>query len=174
MLAHRIAILAAALVVAGAAAFAQPASPGAPALPPLVLVIPGRGPLNVAADDLAKLPATPITTSFLTEHGTRTGSFSGPLLWAVLTQFGAVDAEKHRDAVHQALLITGQDGYVAVLAMAEIAPEFEGKQAILATTADGKPLDGHLRLVVPADRRGGRSVRDVVRIEIVSPEAAHP
>jgi len=127
MFARRIAVLAAALVVAGAT-FAQSASPGASAPSPLVLVVPGLAPLNVTAEDLAKLPAIPVTTSFMSEHGTRTGSFSGPLLWAVLTQSGAVDAEKHRDAVHQALLITGQDGYVALLAMAEIAPEFEGKQ----------------------------------------------
>jgi hypothetical protein len=55
---------------------------------------------------------------------------------------------------------------VAVLALAEIDPEFEGKQVLLAFRRDGQPMPGELRLVVPGDRRGGRSARDVVRIEL--------
>jgi hypothetical protein len=54
-----------------------------------------------------------------------------------------------------------------VLALAELAPEFEGKQVILAQQMNGKPLgNGHLRVVVPADKRGGRSVRDIARIGV--------
>ncbi|MBV9825125.1 MAG: hypothetical protein JO001_05565 [Alphaproteobacteria bacterium] len=38
----------------------------------------------------------------------------------------------------------------------------------MAQQMDGKPLGpDHLRAVVPADKRGGRSVRDVVKIEVV-------
>jgi len=67
-------------------------------------------------------------------------------------------------------VILGRDGYRAVLALAEIAPEFEAKQVILADHIDGKPLDAdHLRVVVPLDKRGGRSVGDVVRIEVTTP-----
>lgn len=156
------------LLLAAAPVCAQPANP------PLTIVAPDHAPISVTAADLAKLPAVDLSLSFKTEQGVRTGSFSGPLLWNVLTQTGAVDPAKHRDAVRQAVLVTGQDGYVAVLALAEIAPEFEGKQVILALSADNKPLGGHWRLVVPADQRGGRSVRDVVRIEIVSLAPAHP
>src|SRR5271156_6620363 len=40
------------------------------------------------------------------------------------------------------------------------APEFEAKQVILAERMNRKPLDAyHLRVVVPLDNRGGRSVR---------------
>jgi hypothetical protein len=46
-------------------------------------------------------------------------------------------------------------------------PNFEGKQIILAQQMDGKPLgNGHLRVAVPADKRGGRSVRDIACIEV--------
>lgn len=63
--------------------------------------------------------------------------------------------------------MTGRDGYTAVLALAEVDPEFEGKQVLLAYRRDGQPMDGHaLRLVVPGDHHGGHSVRDVVRIDL--------
>ena len=51
--------------------------------------------------------------------------------------------------------------------MAEIDPEFEGKQVLLAYPMDDHAIGvGRLRLVVPGDKRGGRSVRDVARIEV--------
>lgn len=66
-------------------------------------------------------------------------------------------------------MITGRDGYRAVLALGEIAPDFENKSVILANRMDGKPLGaGHPRVVVPLDKRGGRSVRDVMRIPVLA------
>jgi molybdopterin-dependent oxidoreductase-like protein protein len=173
MLANRVAAIVVALALYGTAA-AQPA-PSTDASPNIVLAAPGHASVSLSPADLAQLPAEQVATSFLTEHGTRSASFTGPLLWAVLEKAGAIDPAKPRDAVRQALLVTGSDGYVALVGMGEIAPEFEGKQVILAISADGKPLDaGHLRLVVPADKRGGRSVRDVARIDILAPEAPRP
>jgi hypothetical protein len=72
-----------------------------------------------------------------------------------------------RARLRRTIMVTGRDGYTAVLALAEIDPEFEGKQVVLAYRRDGKPIDGNaLRLVAPGDRHGGRSVRDVVRIDL--------
>jgi len=63
--------------------------------------------------------------------------------------------------------ITGSDGYAAVVALAELAPQFAGRQVQLAHHLNGAPLtDGAFRLIVPGDRRAGRSVRDVVRIVV--------
>jgi hypothetical protein len=59
----------------------------------------------------------------------------------------------------------GRDGYVVALAIAEIDPGFEGKQVLIATTQDGKPLAAP-ELVVPGDRRAGRRVHDLVGIEV--------
>jgi len=99
--------------------------------------------------------------------------FEGPLLWTVLEKAGVIDLAKRRDRVSQTIMIVGRDGYHAVLALAEIAPEFEAKQVILVERMDGTPLDAdHLRMVVPLDKRGGRSVRDVVRIEVTAQPAA--
>jgi hypothetical protein len=53
------------------------------------------------------------------------------------------------------------------VAAAEIDPGFEGKQVPLADRRNGKPMEGGtLRLEIPSDRHGGRSVRDVVRIDL--------
>ena len=143
--------------------------------PPSPLVI--AGPANAAAKismaELAQLPMVQVTVSFLTERGTRAASFEGPLLWSVLEKAGVLDPAKHGQQVTQTIVIEGRDGYRAVLALAEIAPEFEGKQVILAERMDGKPLDpDHLRIVVPLEKRGGRSVRDVTRIEVTAPAAS--
>jgi hypothetical protein len=80
---------------------------------------------------------------------------------------GAVDPARPADQVHLAVRVTGADGYTAVIALAEIAPQFAGRPIQVADHMNGASLPDHaLRLVVPGDRRGGRSVRDVVRIDI--------
>jgi hypothetical protein len=75
-------------------------------------------------------------------------------------------ARKNSNLKHT-LLITGRDGYGVALALAEIDPHYEGKQIIIAY-AGGEPSASmsSLRLVVPGDVHGGRSVRDVATIEL--------
>ena len=103
-----------------------------------------------------------VPVAFGTEHGARQAMFEGPLLWTVLEHEGAIDPAKPREQVRLAVLVQGHDGYAATLALGEISPAFEGKQVILADKQDGQALpSGHYRLVVPGDRMGGRSVRDV-------------
>jgi DMSO/TMAO reductase YedYZ molybdopterin-dependent catalytic subunit len=154
------------VLVAAAAATSLAAEPQAS----IMIGGPSHPPVNLSMDELAGLPSTQINTAFLTERGTRTTSFEGPLLWTVLQKAGVIDPALHREQVSQSVIIVGRDGYRAVLAVGEIAPEFEGKQVILAERMDGQPLDAeHLRVVVPLDKRGGRSVRDVAPIEVTAP-----
>jgi hypothetical protein len=113
-----------------------------------------------------QLPAIEQKVSFLTGHGPEQATYTGALLWSVLDHAGMLGGDR-RARLRRTVLVTGRDGYTAVLALAEIDPEFEGKQVLLAYRRDGQPMDAHaLRLVVPADRHGGRSVRDVVRIDL--------
>jgi DMSO/TMAO reductase YedYZ molybdopterin-dependent catalytic subunit len=135
----------------------------------IAVVGPSKLPVNLSLRELAELPTTQVQTNFLTEDGRHAATFDGPLLWTVLQKAGVINPAKHREQVSQTVMILGRDGYRAVLAVGEIAPEFEGKQVILAEQMDGKPLDAeHLRVVVPLDKRGGRSVRDVARIEVAA------
>ena len=116
---------------------------------------------------LAHMPSVTTHVSFLTGHGTEAADYTGATLWSVLQQLGLTAGANPRDREKQAIVVAGHDGYAVVLAMAEIDPAFEGKQILLADQVNGQPMPaGEIRLVVPGDRRGGRSVRDVVRIDI--------
>lgn len=170
MFVRRILLLSAILIPAVGTTHLHAAEPQTPAA--ITIAGPSRAPASFSIEELGGLPTTQVNVAFLTEHGTQPASFEGPLLWAVLQKAGVVDPAMPRDQVAQSVIILGRDGYRAVLAMGEIAPEFEGKQIILAERMDGKPLDPeHLRIVVPLDKRGGRSVRDVARIEVAAPPA---
>lgn len=115
---------------------------------------------------IEQLPTVEEKVSFLGGHGPEQASYTGALLWSVLNHAEMLGGDR-RARLRRTVLVTGRDGYTAVLALAEIDPEFEGKQVLLAYRRDGQPIEGHtLRLVVPSDRHGGRSVRDVVRIDV--------
>jgi len=121
---------------------------------------------NIDPATVEQLPAIEQKVSFLTGHGPEQASYTGALLWSVLEHTQSLGGDR-RARLRRVVMVTGRDGYTAVLALAEIDPDFEDKQVLLAYRRDGQPMDGHaLRLVVPGDRHGGRSVRDVVRIEI--------
>jgi len=60
-----------------------------------------------------------------------------------------------KTAAHQAVVVTGAAGYVAVVAGGELAPFLEGKRVVLARAIDGKVFGpGHWRVVVPGDGHG--------------------
>ena len=144
------------------------AEPSAPAS--IIVAGPSRAPISLSIEELAHLPTVRVNVAFLTEHGTHSAWFEGPLLWTVLQKAGVVDPAMHREQASESVVILGRDGYRAVLALGEIAPEFEGKQVILAERMDDQPLHAEqLRIIVPLDKRGGRSVREVARIEVSTP-----
>jgi hypothetical protein len=56
---------------------------------------------------------------------------------------------------------------MVVISTGEIAPDFGDKPAMVAYQRDGEDLgDKGLRVVMPADKHGGRYVRDIVEIEV--------
>jgi Oxidoreductase molybdopterin binding domain len=115
---------------------------------------------------VTQLPKVERSVSFLTSHGADQATYTGALLWSLLQRQGILPNDPTA-RVRRTVVVTGRDGYVAVLALAEIDPEFEGKPVLLAFQRDNQPLpDNELRLVVPGDHRGGRSVRGVARIEL--------
>ncbi len=123
----------------------------------------GQAPHMLSLSDIAALHA--ITQRAAVEHTERT--WTGPLLWDVLVAAGAAEPDKPADAVHHAVRVIGADGWVAVFGLAELSPEFAGRSIELADRMNDVPISGPgLRLIVPGERRGGRSVRDVVRVEV--------
>jgi len=131
------------------------------------LAIQGRveHPRTLALADLKALPPVTIEVEHAHERDSQRHTFTGALLWPLLTAAGPVDDAGKRTFLQHTVLARGQDGYAVALAVGELDPNFEGKQVLIAYAEDGSPLPG-LRLVVPADTRGGRSVHDLVAIEV--------
>jgi hypothetical protein len=161
-------LLTAALIAAApGGASAQVVAPDAGTQQAGTLLVVGQAgqPVALSRADLAQLPSATVSLTREHEHGTPT-AYAGPLLWAVLDRAGAILPEA-RGRARQVVTVTGRDGYTAVVALAELDPEFEGKPVIVATQADGKPIGaGALRLVVPGDKRAGRSVRDPAKVVV--------
>jgi len=112
---------------------------------------------------------TPVTidVTFKTDKGEKSGRYTGVLLWSLIEKARLTDVGAKNAALRHTLLITGRDGYSVALAVGELDPHYEGKSVILAY-AGGEPpasIDAP-RLVVPGDKHGGRSVRDVASIDV--------
>jgi hypothetical protein len=153
-----------ALLLQGAAGTA-----GAQTGPSRDIVATGRTALRraISPADLAALPPVTLHIGFAKGLATDQGSFTGPLLWAALGRAGLIPAGPRKTRLTHIVRIAGRDGYAVVLALAEIDPDFANKPVILATQENGRPIDGGgIRLVVPGDRHGGRSVRDVVAVAV--------
>jgi hypothetical protein len=75
------------------------------------------------------------------------------------------------------VLATGADGYQAIIAWGELDPDFGAQPVLVAWQRDGQPLgegQGIARLVVPADKRGGRHVATIARLELRDSAAPTP
>jgi hypothetical protein len=126
----------------------------------------GQPARTLSPADLAAIPAfTQHVALAATGHGTAPADWTGPKLFDLLAAAGAVDPAKPAAHVRLAVKATGEDGYTATLALGEISPEFGARPVQLATRRNGAPL-ALPRLVVPGEKRGGRSVRDVARIDV--------
>jgi ABC-type molybdate transport system substrate-binding protein len=138
-----------------------------PPSPGLLVQRTGEAARAISQERVAALPRFTQRVGFMSSHGEQQSEWTGPTLWDVLVAAGAVDPTKVAEQVRLVIHITGADGYVAAVALAEIAPQFAGRPIQIADAMNGAPLPDHgLRLIVPGERRGGRSVRDVVRIDV--------
>lgn len=71
-------------------------------------------------------------------------------------------------ALRQVLLAGARDGYGVAFSWAELDPALGGRRAFLVH-AGLKPDEGPLRLVVPADARPARWVRQLETLRLISP-----
>lgn len=153
------------LLLGAGAALAQPPAP-APAPPP-GLAVSGRvaHPRTYSAADLAALPVVTVAVPASAKPDAPKVSYAGTLLWPMLDAAGWLDLPGRKTHLQHLILVRGSDGYAVGVSIAELDPGFEGKQIILATMQDGKPLSPP-ELVVPGDKRAGRRVHGVVAIEV--------
>jgi len=127
---------------------------------------------SFSADDLKALPHHTVTVH--NPHTNADETYSGVPLMDLLAKQGVPHGHDLRGkALSQYVVATGSDGYKAVLALAEVDPDFHPGEVLVADQLDGKPLDaktGPFRLVVTEDKRPARSVHNLVSIEVKQAE----
>lgn len=72
-------------------------------------------------------------------------------------------------AMAQVILATAQDGYQVAFAIAEVDEGFTDHLILISDMRNGKPLlpdSGPLQIVVPQDKRGARSMKQVLKLEV--------
>ncbi|MGH3719501.1 MAG: hypothetical protein ACRDRI_11830 [Pseudonocardiaceae bacterium] len=125
--------------------------------------------LDVAG--LRAMPSKTVDVTFKGPRGSEHHVYVGPLLVNVIAQSGPqFDPAIKNDKLRHFVSVSATDGYRALVAYGEIDPNFEGKDVLLATSEDGRPLDADgPRLVVPGDISGGRYVTNVNRVFLGKP-----
>lgn len=131
-------------------------------------------PATYSLSDLQMLPSQTLDVQYLSGTSPTTNTYTGVRLYDLLMAAQPqTDPAVKNDLLRDSILITGSDGYQAVIAWGEIDPGFENK-AVLVAYGDGmgQPLgadEGMARLVVPGDQKGGRYVSNVVSITVMKP-----
>jgi hypothetical protein len=125
-------------------------------------------PITLHASDLAAMPRQHVEVT--EEDGTK-DAYDGVALQDILKKAGIPFGKEMRGkALAGYVLAEAKDGYAVLFSLGELDPDFGAAQAIVADTRDGKALFGYqgpLRLVLPADKAGARSVRMLEKLEVV-------
>jgi DMSO/TMAO reductase YedYZ molybdopterin-dependent catalytic subunit len=126
--------------------------------------------LTFTAAEFAALPRTELKLPAQSDSPALT--YSGVALRELLARAGAPLGDKLRGAAHlTAVIVRSKDNYAVLFALAEFDDAFSSRTLLLADREDGEilpPSAAPLRVVVPGDKRGARSARQVTSIEIVS------
>lgn len=124
-------------------------------------------PLSLTAADLAGMPRATVK---MMNNGIET-VYEGVWLSDILKKAGMRLGEALRGpALATYVLASASDGYQVVFSLAELDPDMTEEQFLLADKANGKLLfgeNGAFRLVIPKDKRGARSVRQLTKLEVV-------
>ena len=127
--------------------------------------------ITVTPDTLAGLPRVKVEAK---EHENPAATYEGVLLGSILERAGVPRGEKLRGkALRTIVVITATDGYEVVFTLPDTDPAFTDRLIVLADTKDGKPLpekEGPFRIVVPAEKRPARWIRNVKTIAIKNVE----
>jgi DMSO/TMAO reductase YedYZ molybdopterin-dependent catalytic subunit len=122
---------------------------------------------------LQALPQTSQTVTYTAGGTPTTDTYTGPALWNVLTSAGGITAfpATKNANLRGYVVVTGGDGYEAVISAGEMSPSF-GNRAVQVAIGDTSGQlgtngpSGFARLVVPGDVAGGRYVSNIASLTV--------
>ncbi|MFT4177373.1 MAG: molybdopterin-dependent oxidoreductase [Luteolibacter sp.] len=122
------------------------------------------------AAEFAALPRIELTVPAQTDKPER--RFSGVAMRELLARAGAPLGEKiHGSGLMTGVIVRCKDRYTVMFALAEFDENFSNRTILLADRENGEllpPSAAPFRIVTPGDKKGARSCRQVVSIEIVT------
>lgn len=94
--------------------------------------------------------------------------YTGVSLWTLLNSIGLKLPSEKNPSLSMVAVATGSDGYRALVSLGEIDPGFGNNGTIVAYEVNGAALgsNGMARLVVPGEVKQGRSVSNLIAIEV--------
>lgn len=174
---HRLVLvlLIAPLACEGTPRSAATGATGGPAVATLAVTgLPNARHLDVAA--LEALDAQDVTWAHHGEsHVYRCTSLFAILTWCGLepgTGGPGADPRSKHAGWRRVVCASASDGFDAVFSSAELSPDIGPSRVMVAWAVDGRPLgssEGPLRLLVPTDKKGSRSIRGLVRVDVSDP-----
>jgi DMSO/TMAO reductase YedYZ molybdopterin-dependent catalytic subunit len=121
--------------------------------------------LHPGSFDLAALQALPAVT-----QSAGASVYTGVSLWSFLNTVAGLkgDGAAMHPSLAMYVVATGSDGYRVVISLAELDPEFGNQPDLIAYAVGSAGLgaNGFARVVVPNDGKGGRSVSNLVSLEV--------
>jgi hypothetical protein len=128
--------------------------------------------VTYSASELKSLPH--ITVNVKNAHTDAQETYTGVRVADLLAKVGAsLGKEMRGKAMVNYVLAIGSDGYRVIFSIAETDPEFHPGEIIVADEMNGNPLDansGPFKLVATEDKRPARWVRNLVSLELKSPD----
>lgn len=138
---------------------------------PILKIIGPDKTLTFTAEEFAALPHTELKLAEQADKEART--YAGVVLRELLARAGAPLGDKLRgSALLTSVIVRCKDNYAVLFSLAEFDENFSSRVILLADREEGDvlpPSAAPLRLVLPGDKRGARSAKQITSIEIVSP-----
>ncbi len=125
--------------------------------------------LRIAFNRMKELP---VHQARIVDHEGEEASYTGAWLSDVLKLNELVRSIEKRAQVNSYVYVTAADGYTALIALPECDSSFRERPALLAWLKNAQPLnahDGPFQIIVPDDRKHARDVRQVIRLEVITP-----
>lgn len=120
----------------------------------------------------ARMKALPVHQARIIDHEGEEATYTGAWLSDVLKLNERIRSIEKRAQVNSYVRATAADGYTALIALPECDSAFRERPALLAWMKNTQPLnahDGPFQIIVPDDRKHARDVRQVIRLEVITP-----